>query len=310
MNILVTAIGSFSGDSVIKSLKHMRHRVVGCDINPKNWLASAYDCDAFYQVPLAVDTQNYISRLIEICITEKIDAVLPLTDIEIDVLSEQRNEFCHLADLFIQSDDCLKIARNKRNMYLLFKNDTHVNVPDTAFYKSNNRLNLPCIAKPVKGRSSEGLKYINSQDEYESMILREDYIIQEYLEGHVFTVDYVRDIHSNDFAIAREELLRTKNGAGTTVRMIPDSELEKIASYVGQQINVVGCVNYEFILCNGKYYLIDINPRFSAGIAFSKFAGYDFVESSMNCFLNKNILPPIKFTEQIICKRHMEEKIC
>lgn len=75
-----------------------------------------------------------------------------------------------------------------------------------------------------------------------------------------------------DFSIPREELLRTKNGAGTTVRIVPDSDLMQMASYIGKKLNVRGCINMEFIRSkDSTYYLIDINPRFSAGVAFSNF---------------------------------------
>ena len=56
-----------------------------------------------------------------------------------------------------------------------------------------------------------------------------------------------------------------------------------------------------------KYYLIDINPRFSAGIAFSNFIGYDMVTSHFNCFWNEPIQSAVSFDEQIICKRYREE---
>ena len=64
----------------------------------------------------------------------------------------------------------------------------------------------------------------------------------------------------------------------------------------------------EFILHDADYYLIDINPRFSAGVAFSNFVGYDMVISHLNCFLGKEILSKIEFKEQIITK-HYQEKL-
>lgn len=51
----------------------------------------------------------------------------------------------------------------------------------------------------------------------------------------------------------------------------------------------------EFIVNNGEYYLIDINPRFSAGVGFSKLAGYDFVKNHLLCFMNEDIDASVEY---------------
>ena len=309
MKILVTAIGSFSADCVINSLRSHGHKVVGCDIYPSHWHAVSRDCNNVYQVPFATKEKEYISSLLGICKKEQIDAVFPLTDLEIDVLNRNRSVLGDVGvSLFIQSKDCLSIARDKFAMYKLFKDDESVNLPYSVSSKDLTLdFPIPAIAKPINGRSSEGLKRIARSEQLKELIGIDNYIIQQEISGPVFTVDYVRDSFGKDFAIPREELLRTKNGAGTTVKIVPDRLLIDIVSYIGKKLDIVGCVNMEFIFNGGKYYLIDINPRFSAGVAFSNFLGYDMVISHLNSFIGKCICNPIEIREQIICKRYKEE---
>ena len=45
---LVTAIGSFSADIVIKNLIKSGFRVVGCDIYPAEWIADSGNGASFY----------------------------------------------------------------------------------------------------------------------------------------------------------------------------------------------------------------------------------------------------------------------
>ncbi len=310
MNILITAIGSFSADCVISTLKQAGHKVVGCDIYPSIWHAVSKDCNNVYQVPYATEEAKYVESLLEISKKEGIHYIMPLTDLEIDVLNRYRSLFDkNEIVLCIQSEKTLEIARNKEALSELFKEDKYVNIPKFVnAHDLSSDFPLPAIAKPLNGRSSEGLKKINSIDGLKRLKGTDNYIVQQMINGPVFTVDYVRDKNGNDFAIPREELLRTKNGAGTTVKIVVDQELKKMVSYIGNKIGVVGCINMEFIGgCNGKYYLIDINPRFSAGIAFSNFIGYDMVTSHFNCFWNKPIQSPVSIDEQIICKRYKEE---
>lgn len=308
MNFLVTAIGSFSADCVINSLKSHGHKVVGCDIYPSHWHAVSKDCDKVYQAPFATKEKEYIDFLLKTSEEESVDYIIPLTDLEIDVLNRNRFVFNQSrVSVLMQSENCLKIARNKLAMYKLFKDSEIVNLPySIASENLETSFPLPAIAKPTDGRSSEGLMRITNIEELSNVSKLPNYIIQEMLPGSVFTVDYIRDNFGNDFAVPREELLRTKNGAGTTVRIAKEETLVDTVSYIGNTLGVIGCVNMEFIKCNNTFFLIDINPRFSAGVAFTKFIGYDMVKNHLNCFLGKAIEKRISYNEQIIAKRFEE----
>lgn len=309
MVILVTAIGSFSADCVINALKSGGHKIIGCDIYPSSWHAVSKYCDKVYQAPFATMEKEYINFLLKTSDEESVDCIIPLTDLEIDVLNRNRlafNQSC--VSVLMQSENCLKIARNKLAMYKLFKDSEIVNLPHSiASENLEISFPLPAIAKPVDGRSSEGLMRITNIEQLSNVSKLPNYIIQEMIPGSVFTVDYVRDKQGNDFAVPREELLRTKNGAGTTVRIVNDDCLSSIVSHIGNQLGIVGCVNMEFIYNEGKFYLIDINPRFSAGVAFSNFIGFDMVTNHINAFLDKTITPKVEFKEQIITKHYKEE---
>ena len=127
MNILLTAIGSFSADCVISSLKRNGHTVIGCDIYPPEWHPVSKDCYKVYQVPFATKSNDYLDALLRICDAEAVDMLFPLTDLEIDVLNSHRDAFSNTGvKLCIQSESCLKIARNKYEMTKLFEGDAKI----------------------------------------------------------------------------------------------------------------------------------------------------------------------------------------
>lgn len=313
MRILVTAIGSFSADCVIRTLRQNNHFVVGTDIYPGEWHSETFLCNKFYQSPLAIDEDTYIAFLLDVCKRENIRLLLPLTDIEIDKINAHRSIFEKIGVILaMPSEYTLSLARNKIKLHNFFLNEAPI--PSIESYLANNvpisESLLPMIAKPVDGRSSEGILKICTLDELVSIRKQKNYIVQRCIDGPVITVDYVRsERHNLSFSVAREELLRTKNGAGTTVRLFEDLELQSIVDYVGKKLKINGCVNMEFIKNSGKYYLIDVNPRFSAGVAFSKLGGYDMVVSHINCHCDEMIDVPVKIEEQIVVKRYIEEKI-
>lgn len=314
MRILITAIGSMSSEAVIASLrKNPENYIVGCDTNPKDWIAPSMLVDAFYQVPVVANKIDYLNKLISICTNENIEYVLPLTDPEVDIISENLNIFIKNSIKVCISDySTIKICRDKLLLYEFFKYDDFVKIIPTydACSIKYDQVEFPLIAKPKKGRSSEGIFRIHSANDLKyffSSFSINDYILQPLLTGDIYTVDFIRcKTSDSSFSIVRQELIRTVNGAGLTVKIKKEDTISQLSDYIGRKIKINGCVNFEFIKHDKQIYLMDINPRFSAGLAFSMLAGYDFVNNHIKCFIGKEIDPKIEYNERIISKRYHE----
>ena len=165
MKILLTAIGSFSSECAAKALQENGHEVVGCDIYPASWLPASRLFQKVYRAPLATDEDRYIQFLLDVCKKEGVGFLNPLTDLEIDVLNRHRTVFSdHHITLCIQSEECLAVARDKYRLSELFRSDSMVMVPRFTSGKGlTTDFPLPAIAKPVNGRSSEGLERLYTQ---------------------------------------------------------------------------------------------------------------------------------------------------
>ena len=298
-----------SAQCVIRQLKSFGYFVCGCDIYPGEWHYETKLCDSFFQAPYATQVDEYVHFLIDTCKRLNINYIIPLTDIEIDVINTKRELFKEESiNLCMQTSKVLKIARNKYLLYKSFINDPIVPSIRTYLIKEiPSNFSYPCIAKPINGRSSEGLIRSASREQIMAIPDKGKYIVQDQLVGDIYTVDYCRSEKTGqDVAIPRIELLRTKNGAGLTVQTINDLNLIRLSSYIGDKLNINGCINFEFIRHNSDYYLIDINPRFSAGIAFSFISGYDMILNHIRCFINQKIDEQIPIKEQILIKRYDE----
>ncbi|TVQ04748.1 MAG: ATP-grasp domain-containing protein [Balneolaceae bacterium] len=309
MNFLVTAVGSLASDIIIKVLRENFHksRIFGTDIYPKEWLWESSLVDQFFQVPLASDS-SYINTLLQICSENQVNFIIPLIDPEVDSLSDSRQPFNYQnITLCIASKEMIKTCRNKLNLYNAFINDTVVSVIPTYLEPEPASKNhgFPLICKPLKGRSSEGV--IKISDALMGSILPEHLnhtIFQPFISGDIFTVDAVRDRYGNCTCITRKELIRNKIGAGITVKVLKHSELEETTSYIAAKIDALGAFNVEFIFDGNKYYVMDINPRFSAGIEYTVLSGYDIVKNNLLAFMNEKIEPRGSLKEQIYLKHY------
>lgn len=343
--ILVTAIGSFSAVTVIGSLKNMGHRVVGCDIYPAEWVANSGIADVFYKAPYATDRPAYEAFVKRVCKEEDVAFVMPLTDVEIDLFRKWETAAEDTGAVICMSErKMLDIIRNKKVLeeYLApmgicetipgrslaevvdenLKKYHGLVYADGVYEEANGYENLdyPLVIKPVDGRSSQGLHIVKNEREMELVVelCGDDishYIVQPKISGPVITVDVVRNPETEEcVCIPRRELLRTPNGAGTSVRVFRHPQLEKQCCDIAKALNIRGCVNFEFVEektpesadVPGKWRFLECNPRFAGGLAFSHVAGYDMVKNHLNCFTGNGLEPEGEIRELFVARRYEE----
>ncbi|EPF16372.1 carbamoyl phosphate synthase-like protein [Cedecea davisae] len=314
MKILITALGSMSANAVIDALRRESHTVIGCDIYPAHWLYCSQRVDAFIQVPRATDAEAYIESINAICGDHDIDLIIPLTDVEVDVLSLHRTRLRSPSALTLMDAESIAIARDKFAWNQRFAgNDIFLPLPSIllADYRPQ-ALGFPVILKRRDGRSSEGLRRIETEVELLELSARlngDDWIVQPFLAGEVHVIDIVRQQETGAWAgIARKELLRTANGAGLTVEILPDDALVAKAAAVARLLDLNGCINIEFMRHETGDYLMDINPRFSAGVEFSVMAGYDMIINHIHCFTRQPIQPSVAVQNAVFTRHYVAEK--
>ncbi len=315
---LVTAIGSFSADIVIRRLTEMGIRVVGCDIYPREWIANASMVDRFYNAPLAADPAQYLTFIQNLCLREQVSYLIPSTDVEVDVLDRCREWFpAHGVKLCLSSHETIALCRNKARMAQFTSGLDYLRTIPTVHMRDAGPDSLPpfdgfpLIGKPLDGRSSQGLHRIHTPAQWQHFCTLpdlENYIVQPLIQGSVVTVDVVRQADGEYTAvIPRQEMLRTLNGAGTSVYVFSDPELEQVCVRLADALKIIGCVCFEFMKdAGGNYHFIECNPRFSGGVAFSCVAGYDCVRNHIAAFEGNAIAPRKPFRNQYIVKKYHE----
>ena len=136
------------------------------------------------------------------------------------------------------------------------------------------------------------------------------YLVQPKIEGRVTTVDVVRSPETGQcVCLPRRELLRTPNGAGTSVQVFSDPELEAQCQAAAEALGIRGCVNLEFIEGRDGWYFLECNPRFSGGTAFSCMAGYDMIRNHLRCFTGQPLEERGQIREQYLARRYEEYRM-
>lgn len=316
-NILVTSTGSVATDITIKSLRRMGHRIIGCNIYPKEWIVESCEMDGFYLVPPVTKSEEYLQSVHDICEKENIQFIFPMIDYEIDLYTKNRDWFTeHGIVLCISPNESLEYTRNKKKLQDFIRDNcpkTHA-IP-TMMAKDIQKLEweFPVVCKPYDGRSSQGLLYVHNEEEWNQFLNTADlekYIVEPFIDGPLVMVEIVRQTDPHKVvAMTRRELMATPHGCSTTVLVYQDKELEEASKELADKLNVFGDVNFEYIMAkDGTYYLVECNPRFSAGCEFACIGGYDCIENHLKCFLGKEI-EDYHFKHNMIIARKYEEYI-
>ena len=316
-NVLLTVTGAVSADIAIKTFKQMGLRIIGCDSHPKTWIIGSNEVDVFYQAPLISDVDSYLPFIKDLCLKEKIDYVVPMIDIEVDLFTKNREWFEeHNITLCISSAPTIKILRNKKLLSDFIRdNCPSIRHIPTLMLRDVKDLpwNFPIVCKPYNGRSSQGLTFLYSEEEWNEFRKDADpdlYIVEPFIEGPVVMVEIVRQPDTKKVvAMTRRELMSTPHGLSTCVNIYQDKSLEDNCKILADKLDIRGNVNFEFLLDpDGEYHFVECNPRFSAGLEFSCIGGYNCVENHIKCFMGKEI-DDYRFQHPMVISRRYEEVV-
>jgi carbamoyl-phosphate synthase large subunit len=206
ITVILTASGCPGASTCIRHLKKVTERkvrVLGVDSSSE--CVGRFFADGFRQVPNA-DEPEYIDALLLYAVEEKADCILVASSYEVEVLATHRKKFEDQGIVILaSSQESLKIANNKRNLYELFEHNPNVKVPGfkivttlDEFVFGCNEMGYPsrdlCF-KPPFSKGSRGFRYLASG------IDRADLLMNYKPDSKIITLDEMCEIFRgrNDF---------------------------------------------------------------------------------------------------------------
>jgi len=313
IHVLVTGCGGGSiGEQVIKCLRlsKLNCRVIATDVTEIS--KGKVDGDEFVIVPLAY-SDAYIPKLLDICVSRKIDVVIPGSEVELKIISLNR-------DLFKQNNICLLINSNDVLRTCLDKNLTSKFLSNNGYYTPLSseitsvgdlaKLNqFPLVLKPsVGGGGSVNTLIAQNETELQlfGVFLLEQYpsfIAQEYVgDGESeYTVGILSDKDSNviDSIILKRNIL---SGLGSKLKVKNKTNQTQLGSYLvissgisqgeivrneiisntcenlAVSLGSTGPLNIQCRLVDDKVFIFEINPRFSGTSPMRAMAGFNEVD--------------------------------
>ena len=243
--------------------------------------ALAY-CDYTRKV-VAMKEPGYIQNLLDICLSDHIDLLIPTIDTDLLILSENKEKFEEIGTrVMISAPDKIRICRDKNNTSQFFVDcGLHAPIPVNNWkdYKSG----FPAFIKPKDGSSSINAFKVESEEELEVYARQvEDYIVQPFVSGREYTIDILCDWDGNPVSIVPRERLQVRAGEVLKTRICMDSIMIEESKKLCSVFKPCGPMTVQLIRDNeGTDWYIEINPRFGGGAPLSMKAGARSAETIM-----------------------------
>lgn len=318
MNILFTCAGRRT--YLLKYFKEQLNGeglIIGTDMQLSAPALSV--ADAAEQVP-SVDSDGYIDHTLTICRKYNVNVVISLNDLELPVLAKNRELFEDIGvKLVVSSQDVINICFDKYKTaeYVL---SLGLNTPKTFIdYEqalsalNNGELNFPLVLKPRWGSGSIGIEFVDNLDEMEVVynllhkkikesILStasqgDDYIlIQEKISGLEYGLDIMNDLSGRNMAVSVKQKLSMRAGETDKAVTVDNADIRNIGKTIGSELKHIGNLDCDILERDGKYYVLELNPRFGGGYPFSHEAGVNMpkaiIEWSKGNDVDSSMLQP------------------
>ncbi|MDE7106942.1 MAG: ATP-grasp domain-containing protein, partial [Clostridiales bacterium] len=171
--------------------------------------------------------------------------------------------------------------------------------------KAGNDLGYPVLLRPSYVLGGQNMIIAFSDDdvkEYMSIILDGNpdnvVLIDKYVMGTEIEVDAICDGEDILIPGIMEHIERAGIHSGDSIAVYPsqnisDKNKEEIIDYtrkLATALNTKGLVNIQYIISNGKIYVIEVNPRSSRTIPYiSKVTGVPMIKLATQCMVGKKL---------------------
>ena len=281
--------------------------VADCQSN----IPTAFVADHYEEVP-RIDRPDYIQYLLKICEKHEIALLVPLIDLELNLMASHREKFARMGvTVLVCSSQTNQICFDKRNTAQFFQ-QIGVSSPrilDPNQILGDRQAKYPYLIKPANGSCSQGVTIIHNARELEFF---KDYIsnaiVQELIHGQEYTLDVLVDFKGRVKCVVPRLRVATRGGEISKGITVKNSQIIAAGKKVVAALpGTIGCITVQcFLLPNNEIIFIEINPRFGGGIPLSIEAGADYPKWILQMLLQDNNINFDDWQDGIVMLRHDE----
>ena len=256
---------------IVTAFRQAGAETLAVDVNP---LAPAlYHADHHVLVP-PYGSEAYVPRLQELVQEHAISLVLPLTDLDMTVLAERRDELG--ATVLLPGTEVVELANDKYATHL-FLEQHGIGSPEAWLPEElPEDLPFPVLVKPRRGFGSRNIFVANDGVELDFYLARTPVasFVERACHGEEFSIDVFSDLEGTCLNSIPRTMIESKGGESIKGITIRDEELIELGRRVAEAMGVQGPATVQcFRTAPGRHEITDVNLRFGGAFPLPLAAG-------------------------------------
>jgi carbamoyl-phosphate synthase large subunit len=265
--VLLTGVGK-RYDIVSAFAQHAT--VIAADPNP---LAPAqYAAQVRRAVP-RIDSDEYVPALQSLCSEYGVGAVVPLTDLDIEVLAVARAG--GLLPAFVPDPEIARATYDKYEAHLLL---SRLGLPSPPTVLPGKPIeHFPVMVKPRQGSGARSIHRADDAAAAEFFVkyVDEPTMVQRYMDGPEFSIDCLSDLQGRCLNAIPRTMIESRGGESIKGKVIDDGDLVELGRTVVEQLGVRGpCTVQVFRDREIGLGITDVNTRFGGAFPAPMYAAH------------------------------------
>lgn len=331
MNILLTSVGRRS--YLVSYFKEILGDKGEVHVANSSSISPAFRVADYSVISPLIYDKEYIPFLKKYCIEHKIKAIISLFDIDLPVLSKQKEEFRKIGtEIIVSSEKVIDICNDKWKTYT-YMLDKGFNLPKTyisleAAYQDlkTGILQYPVMIKPRWGMASIGVYEAENDAElellYQKVIsnIQKSYLhfeseqdmnkavlIQQKLEGQEYGLDIMNNLDGKYQNTSVKQKIAMRAGETDCAKTVCCPALSELGEKIGKTLGHVANLDVDVFVKDEIPYILEMNARFGGGYPFSHMAGVNLPRAIIKWLRNEEVpLSMLTAQPEVCCQKDLQ----
>ncbi len=227
--------------------------------------------------PVTSDPEGYFQALAEAVRTHRIELIIPLSDLELEILARNRAALAEVgAKVAIGSPATILNCMDKRQTFL-FCRGHDLPTPDSWFSLDAFPGRFPAIRKRLRGSGGDGFARIDTPEALAGFVAGTD-LLQAFIAGREYGLDILNDFSGRFVSSCAKRKLLQRAGETDRAEIVDHPDLIALARRISSAFAHVGNMDVDVIVdAAGAPHCLDFNPRFGGGYPATHLAGFDYL---------------------------------
>jgi carbamoyl-phosphate synthase large subunit len=232
--ILLTCAGKRY--DIVSSFARLTKTVV---TDPSPLAPAQYAAQVRAAVPL-IEDPDYVPALQQLCEQHDVGAVLPLTDLDIEVLARARED--GLLPALVPSAAVARATYDKYATHLLLLEHALPSPPTVLAQEDLEQLAYPVMVKPRRGSGARSIHRAEDPAQARFFIdyIREPTMVQRAMNGPELSIDCLGDLDGRCLNAIPRTMLESRGGESIKGQVVHDAELIELGRRVMESLQVRG----------------------------------------------------------------------